>query len=392
MPDTQNLEPRILTVVTPLRAAWALFGVVLLFVAIGPALRSTFSSRGPVNDFLSFYAGSKLLPTAEIYNYKATLDFQRHLGLRNEIPMAYIRLPFYALLLTPLARLDYEIAYVTFQIMSVLSFGLAVASWRRFGLGTCLLLAGWSSAMAIALLRGQDVAFVLLFASASAALLRKGYPFGAGAILALGLIKWHFLLIFPLMIIAKKLTRFGLGFAGGVGALILLSFIAYPHWPSDYWRALQLTEITPHLTSMPNLLSLLYGMPGARAFQALGIASGAMLCLCVFRYGSSTDEAMAISLLAGLIFSTHAYSYDCVLVLPAVAVGASLLGSRPFMQACFSTGLSACPVLLGLKGGRFVPQVAFVVLFLWLAATIIQRTKKSRVAAPGAVGVALPSR
>lgn len=376
MPHTTNSHPRIVGAVTPVRAACALFGFLLLSVAIGPAFKSTFSSGGTHNDFLSFYTGSKLLPKSEIYRYDSTFEFQKHLGLTDTTPMVYIRLPFYALLFSPLAKLDYKIAYIVFQIVSILSFGLAMALWQKFGVGTCLLLVGWSSAMAIALLRGQDVAFVLLFASASAAMLRKGYHFGAGAILALGLIKWNLFLIFPLMIIAKKLTRFGLGFAAGVGVLLILSFLAYFHWPIDYLHALQLSETTLHVTSMPNLRSLLYGMPGALAFEALGMALGAALCWGVFRSESSGDEALAISLLAGVILSTHAYAYDCVLVLPAVAVAASFLCSRPYVQTWWAAGFSVCPVFLEFEGGRFVPQVAYVVLFLWLSVAIIRRKKK----------------
>ncbi|HTM14336.1 MAG TPA: glycosyltransferase family 87 protein [Bryobacteraceae bacterium] len=375
MPQTATIPSRLVSAITPVRAACALFGFLLLSVAIGPALKSSFGAHGVLNDFLSFYTGAKLLPRGKLYNYKSTLDLQRHLGMMNP-PMVYDRLPFYALLFSPLARLDYKNAYLIFQIASILSFALAVLCWRRFGAGTCLLLAGWSSAMAFTLLRGQDVAFVFLFASASAALLRKEYPFSAGAILALGLIKWHFLLLFPLMIIAKKLTRFGLGFASGVGVLILLSFAAYSQWPSDYWHVLQMTQITPHLTSMPNLWSLVHGGPGGLALQTLGIALGAVLCWCAFRSESSLDEAMAISLLAGVIFSTHAYAYDCVLMLPAVAAAASRLHSRPNFQFWLAIGFGACPVLLQFKGGRFIAQFAFLALFLWLSMEVIRRGKR----------------
>ncbi len=343
-----------------------MFGFLLLSVAVGPALKSTFGAHGAPNDFMSFYTGARLLPKSQLYLYNQTFEFEKQLGLTDPTPMVYIRLPFYALLFTPLAKLDYKLAYAIFQIGSILSFVLAMLLWRRFGAGTCLLLAGWSGAMAIALLRGQDAAYVLLFASVSAALLRKGQHFSAGAILALGMIKWNLLLFFPLMMIAKKMTRFGLGAAAGASVLLALSFLVYPGWPGDYPHALQLSETTLHVAAMPNLRSLLSGVSGALGIQLLGIAAGAVLCWRVFRSAGSGDQAVAISLLAGVIFSTHDYAYDCVLLLPAVGVAASLLNARPVVQACCAAAFSFCPVLLNFERARFIPQIAFIGVFLWV--------------------------
>jgi hypothetical protein len=102
-----------------------------------------------------------------------------------------------------------------------------------------------------------------------------------------------------------------------VGVLLILSFAAYPAWPGDYLHSLQLSETTLHVTAMPNLRSLLFGMPGALAMQILGTAAGAVLCW-------------------------------------------------PVMQVCWAVGFSICPVLLNFEGARFVPQVALIGLFLWM--------------------------
>lgn len=360
----------------PIYAALALAGFLVLSIMIGPALRSTFGSQGVRNDFLSFYSGAKLLPACELYRLDATLELQRRLNTADGTPpvyISYVRPPFYAALLSPLARLDYGNAYAIFQAGSLLSFGLAMALWRRFDPGVCLLLVGFSSAMAVALLRGQDDALVLLFTSLSAALLRKGRHFGSGAILALGLIKWHLFLILPFLIVARKMYRFGAGFVTATGALLALSFARCLDWPLEYWRALRQTEPIVHVTSMPNLRSLLHGIPGEPAVQVLGLLLGVALCWRVFRSPCGADEALATCLIAGVIFSAHAYAYDCVLVLPAVVVAVSRLGRGPVVKAWCAAGLGACPALLAFELWRFIPQLALFALFLWLSAAMIRR-------------------
>jgi Glycosyltransferase family 87 len=343
------------TRVAPISAACALVGLIFLSVAIGPALRSTFRERGPRNDFLSFYTGSRLLGHGELYDYSKTIGLEKQLGLGDTTPMAYIRLPFYAAMLSPLAALGYRTAYAIFQTVCLVSFGLALLLWRRFGSGTTLVLFGCSAAMATAILRGQDVTLVLLFASISAALLRNGRPFSGGAVLALGLIKWHLLWAIPVLVVTRKLVRFGLGFTTAGGILLAWSFWPRLDWPVLYWRALQRNDMAVvHLHEMPNLRALLVGIPGESILLVIGFAVGAALCWRAFRSSCDLDEAIAICLLAGVFFTPHAYSYDCVLLLPAAAVALSSLSYRPALQAFCALGLAMSPALLTFQNWRFV--------------------------------------
>ena len=149
-------------------------GCLLLSVTTGPVIWSTFGPHGARNDFLSFYAGAKLLPTRELYRLQPTLELERRIAAQDSAPVAeisYIRLPFYAALLKPLARLPYRAAYAVFQSLSLLAFVWSIASWRRFGPGACIVLAASCGGMAFALLRGQDSAFVLFLLSVSSLLL-----------------------------------------------------------------------------------------------------------------------------------------------------------------------------------------------------------------------------
>src|SRR5271169_5226819 len=72
------------------------------------------------NDFVSFYVGAKLAGTPQLYSRPANLAaIQSILGFQME-GTTYIRPPFYAILLKPLAMLPYSAAYAIF-FLAILS-------------------------------------------------------------------------------------------------------------------------------------------------------------------------------------------------------------------------------------------------------------------------------
>jgi hypothetical protein len=282
----------------------------------------------------------------------------------------YIRLPFYAGLFRPVASIDYPLAYALFEMFTLLSFAVAVALWGRFGPGLCLVTAAWSTPLFTMLMHGQDSALILLVASVSARLVGIGRTLAAGAVLALAAIKWHFLLPFALLVCAWNFVRFAFGFAAACVGLLAWSFWLCPAWPLEYYRALRASETTLHLSQMPNLRSLVAGLP---AYLFLWTAAGvilAALCWKALRARMDPDSGVGICLLGGLLFSPHAYAYDCVLALPAIVMALSPYGSRPVLQLLAACILSACPVLLWLPGWRFIPQLLFPALLIWLCARL----------------------
>ena len=154
--------------------------------------------------------------------------------------------------------------------------------------------------------------------------------------------------------------RFGTGFVLTAFILIVWSFLLVPGWPLEYWQAIQGTEPIVHATSMPNLRSLLYGLPGDTAIQVFGVIVGMVFCWRVARTSCANEEAIAFCFLAGLVCSSHAYAYDCVVALPAVAVVIARAGLRPHWKALAAALLSLSPVLLIMDGWRFIPQLIFV--------------------------------
>ena len=366
--------------ITPLPAACALAGLIFLSVAIVPGLRSTFGKNGWRNDFVSFYSGAKLLSTCQMYSYNSVFEMQKHLGMTDSTAMVYIRPPFYAAIMRPLSALPYEMAYAVFQVLSMVSFAFGIALWRHFGWGLCLILGGWNVAMAMTLLRGQDVAFVLLIASLSAHLLRKGQHFGAGATFALALIKWHLLVPIVILILANRLLRFALGFAAAGIVLIGIAFYECPDWPVQYRQALRQSETSLQSSQMPNIRGLFSSTSGTTPVELVVIIACAALCWWALKSPANPDVAIALCLLAGVILSVHAYAYDCVLILPGAAAGLSRVTQRWGIQSICAVSVAVCPVLLLSPVLRVIPQVGLIILMVWICVHRIKATQETALA------------
>ena len=71
------------------------------------------------NDFLSFYAGARLVGTPDLYNGAAVRRFQtREIGIPSDT-LPFTLPPYYAVMLWPLGRLPYFPAYVIWQVLNV---------------------------------------------------------------------------------------------------------------------------------------------------------------------------------------------------------------------------------------------------------------------------------
>jgi hypothetical protein len=68
--------------ITPAHAAFAFAGLILLLTAFGPSIRSTLGRNGARNDFVSFYAGAKLVSGCTLYRYDRILEAETRLGMR----------------------------------------------------------------------------------------------------------------------------------------------------------------------------------------------------------------------------------------------------------------------------------------------------------------------
>ncbi|MCE5307162.1 MAG: DUF2029 domain-containing protein [Acidobacteriales bacterium] len=347
-----------------------MIGIGVNAVVIGPALVWSFQPGAPRNDFVSFYTAPALLDSGNLYDLRRTEEEQAKYGFDRERQhkLAFLRPPFYALLLKPLAWLPYNAAYLTWLVLSAFSLVLTAILWRHLGLAWMAAALCWSPAVAHVFLRGQATAYLVLFFSLAIALLRWDAPFLAGLILSLCGFKWSLFLTVPLFIVGRRLWRCGAGFLAGSTATLLFSYlVSGPNWPTQYWRVMLADSASPRVAEMANLRGLFHGLPYCATLEIIAASLIALLTWRTCRTAGSLDYAAAATLVSGLLISHHAYLYDCVVLVPALAV---LARSSHFtwLRKYAIAMLAPFPILLLLfSPWSLIPQIALGCLPVFMA-------------------------
>jgi hypothetical protein len=204
---------------------------------------------GGANDFLTFYAGGKLAFTDRLYDPGAVRDVQMEAHQATGPALRFIRLPYYAVLLSPLTLFPYLPAYAVWQALQLAAVIAAVWLWPRSRirrirfdyLTAASLPSYWSFAS------GQDIGFMLLGLSATIRLMDRRRLVAAAIVFAsVGLLKFHFLWLTPLVLIRNR--RMLLAFCVAVAALVSVGFLIDPSWPVRYYESV-LTGSRCHLES-----------------------------------------------------------------------------------------------------------------------------------------------
>jgi Glycosyltransferase family 87 len=292
-------------------------GVVLnIALACNLFLPNAWAGR---NDFLGFYAGTRLAGTGNLYNRDRVREEQlKAVGESGEIQ--YGRLPAYAMALKPLGWLPYRAAYAAWEVLLTGAFLAFLILWpspapfRRWFIGC------WSLPAFIALFNGQDDLLLLLPVALSARLLRAGKSFAAGMVLGLfAASKYHLFTMVPLILVAQRRWRMFAGAALSGCCLLGASFAVEGRgWPAGLYSLLTDSRVSTGLNHMPNLHSLLAGAPFSLFLQ---IAASLLLATGVYlaaHNSFSFESALGLALGAGVLIGYHGYVHDGALFLPAL--------------------------------------------------------------------------
>jgi hypothetical protein len=257
--------------------------------------------------------------------------------------LQYVRLSYYACLLSPLKALPYRTAQVTWQCLSILAvIGFALL-WRIPNRRISLLASCWSLPIIMVFLLAQDVSFLLLLLAIAIRLHRKDRPVLSGLVMSLLSIKFNLFLLLPLFFLGQRRWKMASGFGSGCAVLIAASFWASgSHWPMQMAATLSSKAISPREFLMPNLRGLLQGFTGQlwpEVLLGLGVA------VAVFFAARKSDfgAGFAAMIFGSLLVSHHAGPQDCALFLPAIL----LLIEKPkdnFTQGLCFIALLPCPI------------------------------------------------
>lgn len=230
--------------------------------------------------------------------------------------MRFSRLPYYGLLLKPLALLPYRVAYAAWLPLSVGALlGFALLWPGHYVWLVCC----WFLPAFVGLFNGQDVSFVLFWVALAVWLLRRERSFAAGVVLALCASKYHLMVLIPLVVLAQRRWRMVGGAAAAAFLMAAVSFACQgPDWPRQYYSVLADSRIHPALEHMPALHAFFGTTRAGLWFELAASITLASLVWITARDARSFEWPLGMALAAGVLISFHSYIADCTILLPAL--------------------------------------------------------------------------
>lgn len=264
-------------------------------------------------DFGAFYAGGMLAGSLAMYSPEAVFAAEdRAMGCHTQ-NLIFIKPPFYGLMMMPLARLPFEPALWLWRLLGLGALGVFLWLWPSDRLAAAAACA-WFLPEATNFTMGQDVALVLALAAGACYCLRTGRPVAAGVLFGLGAIKFHLLLLLPLLVLRRKLWRTTAAAVGTVAVLLGIAFVKYgPGWLHVYRNALRDWRLNPAFYHMVNLNGLFHGHP-----TWIAAAVVVVLLAAFINHRASLELALAAVLAAGVLIVPHNTTSDGLLFLPLI--------------------------------------------------------------------------
>lgn len=277
-------------------------------------LWATGSRPDSADDFRQFYrAGSLAGQHESVYSHPALFPDKG----KDGVFLPFIRIPSYALVFRPIAKLPYFEARRIWLSLGFLA--LIGAVWLMpSGRAEMAAAAAWSLPVAYAFVLGQDIFFVVLIVLLAARIASSGKEFLGGLALSLLGIKITYLPAVGLACLAKS-RRATLGLITGVSLQLVLSFAMEGFgWPLKYVTLLRnpLFDLEPRRMLNIRAITTAFHLPSA-IYLAAALGLYALLWIASKRVRLA--DALIVALPIGLIASPHCYVYDAVVLIPLFA-------------------------------------------------------------------------
>lgn len=311
-------------------------GVLFLCALSLPYLQTTVLGH---NDFSAFYAGAKLARTPALYDHQIVRETVRAGWPDSPEQEVYLRAPFYAVLLKPLAAFPYRVALLLFTCSIIASFLWFVIRFSKEcpELG---ILAAFSIPMFLNINGGADVPLLLPFVGAFVLLSRRGRDFAAGFVLAFCAIKFHLFVFVPLLLLFKKKWRTLFGAAAGTLLLTLVGGVSLmAPWLKVVFSPLITGMPVWKLCPAPNIHGLVTVLGGGSRIEFL--LTGLVVAFFVWAAIrlSNFELLLGLSLICGLLVSFHSFTYDDILLMPVLVLVSPVRTLRTL------TGLALTPIV-----------------------------------------------
>ena len=351
---------------------WVLVFIFSLFLAAGAYSEGKELLAGR-NDFAPFYAAATLAGTPDIYDSDKNDEIiARELG-GSSASLRFNRMPFQAVLLSPLSWFSYRTAYAIYLVLQV---GVVIAFmvlWRIPSRTYAVIFTLLSLPVFFSLMTGQDSLFLLLWIALAVRCQEKGKPFAAGVLFSFCAIKFHLFMFLPLLFIGQRRWRMFGGAASSGLVLIAISFLAAgARWPLDYFAVLANPASNPAPALMVNLHGLFHGVSGGSVIELVsGLAVAGAVWLVMKK--ATFLEGLAVVLVGGLLTSYHTYTGDCVVLIPACSIIVSSMADHWTVPWAALALFPALYVILVGATWAYGVQAVIILLFCTSTAHLLRR-------------------
>jgi hypothetical protein len=297
---------------------------VVIAISIG-LLALTARSQSTNRDFISYWAGAKLLVThGNPYDAASVLPLENGAGNNFARPLVMRNTPATMFLMAPLGWFSVWTAATVWEAALIIAALLSIRLLQPFSVGKIPFIAYCFAPIVDCFLAGQTTIFVLLGVCLFIRLQARR-PFYAGAALLLTLLKPHLLFLFwPILVLEIIRRRQWLIIAGGLCAVSIASAVSTaidPRIWSQYMASVRAEHI--EMQYFPNLAVALRILiaPNHLWPQLLPAAIGVVIALALWARSRTHWEwhrqgAMLIA--ASALVSPYSFLVDQVLFLPAV--------------------------------------------------------------------------
>jgi len=367
-------------------------------------------------DFTALYSAGKILRQGlgrQLYDSQTQFRIQQEFAAGVSIrqgPLPYIHPPWEALLLVPFAYFSYQTAYLlwdTVNVLILLSLPFLLRNHlpqlKRVPALFWLFAALAFYPIFFDLLQGQDILPLLLFLTLAFVSLKQNHDLAAGCWLGLGLFRFHLVLPLVFILLLHKRLRALLGFALvavvlAVVSIAIIGWNAALSYPAFVWHVETVMghgAIVP--VDMPNLRGLVHTFLAERSSKLVIQLVVAVLSVTLLffasakwkfaREGAVFDLGFALALVATILVSYHANTYDLsLLFLPVMLLTNHVAGADwkhgwnriTLLGPMLLLFVSPIQMLLLQKYGKLSLLAPVLMIWAWGLASEISRIGSSR--------------
>jgi hypothetical protein len=353
---------------------WA---AVLAFCLIWVGLGSIIVPGARKHDFLNLYTGASLALDgnfAHLHSPAVQLARERQFVPNLPTLVPFVRPPFYALLLAPLALLPFGIAFwIWLTVQCALLFGCWAWALSRWG-PDALIFGALYLPTALGIASGQDCVVMLVILIATYALSEKGSHFASGAALGLGLIKFHMFLLWPLALLVQRRWRMMLGACAAVAVECLVSlWLSGWNGIAEYFQLLRNKDIE-RLSPSPELMINVHGLAINLGMDNLAVR-GLLVGVVILLVAAASRRAplwqwIAAASAGSLLVPPHVYGYDASLLLLSIWL-AIFMSTAKWTRLAATLVCTPIPFLLNLAGTPWAAATPIALLLFLVSLSCV---------------------